>query len=221
MTHQNYEQRVEGTKKILDRREDLSDFLFHFTKGHNAYETLCNILHDGKLIDISNRGYICFTEAPLGMLLPMFDYFQSHYPNNPKYAPYGIGVNKRVVFEKGVRPVIYGSKEEKFLLDKSIHWRFEEMNFPIPDYSWLREWRIHKHEIVFSPQGIMVITMTDDEQLTLCHKLKDYTPKGYTENDGAFFDIEREYFGVSMEEIKRLNSKHDLKELLISQKEEM
>ena len=145
----------------------------------------------------------------------------TRYPDNPKYAPYGIGVNKRAFFEKGGRPVIYGSKKEKFLLDKSIHWRFEEMNLPILDYSWLREWRIQKHEIALSPKGIMVITKTDDEQLTLCHKLKDYTPKEYTENDGAFIDIEREYFGVSMEGIKRFNSKHDLKELLIYQKEEM
>ena len=217
----NRDRKIIGTQRILDLREDMSDYLFHFTKGPDAFETLCKILSDGKLIDINNRGYISFTESPLSMLQPMLEYFVSKYPKNPKYAPYGIGINKRLFFDNGGRPVIYGSKDEKQLLDRSIEWRFEEMNLPIPNYSWLREWRIQKHEITFSPKEIIVITMTDDEQLVLCHKIKDYTPEWYTENDGAFFDIEREYYGVSMEGIKLFNSKHDLKELLISQKEEM
>lgn len=221
MTHRNYIQKVEGRNKIVDSREDMSDFLFHFTKGPNSFETLCKILSDGKLIDINNTGCICFTEAPLSMLQPMFDYFLRAYPENPQYAPYGIGINKRSFFEKGGRPVIYGSKEEKLLLDKSIQWRFEEMNLPIPDFSWLREWRIQRHEIKFSPRGILVITNTEDEQTQLCHKLIDNTPEYYSEKDGAFIDIEREYLGVSMESLRDFNSKHDLIELLLSQLEDM
>ena len=107
------------------------------------------------------------------------------------------------------------------LLDPSIRWRFEEMNLPIPDFSWLREWRINKPNIKFSPKGILVITNTEDEQMTLCHKLIDNTPEDYLENDGAFIDIEREYLGISMERLKDFNSKHDLLDLLMSQLDEM
>ena len=67
----------------------------------------------------------------------------------------------------------------------------------------------------------MVITKTDGEQCELCHKLIDNTPDWYKEKDGAFFDIEREYYGVSLEQIRQFNSKRDLTELLISQKEDM
>ena len=221
MTHRSYIQKLEGRNKIVDSREDMSDFLFHFTKGPNSYETLCKILSDGKLIDINNTGFICFTEAPLSMLQPMFEYFMRQYLDNPKFAPYGIGVSKKKFFELGGRPVIYGTKEEKDLLDPSIHWRFEEMNLPIPDFSWLREWRINKREIKFSPKGILVITNTEDEQTTLCHKLIDNTPEDYFENDGAFIDIERGYPGVSMEKLKDFNSKHDLLDLLMSQLDQM
>lgn len=86
---------VDGVKKIIDTREDLSDFLFHFTKGPNGLETLCKILNSGKMIDMNKSGYICFTEAPLSMVEPMLTYFSRQFPLNPKYAPYGIGISKR------------------------------------------------------------------------------------------------------------------------------
>ena len=222
MNNVNYcERSKEGTKRILDLREDISDFLFHFTKGANAFEDLCEILSSGKLIDIKKRGFICFTEAPLRMLQPMLDYFSTRYPEKPMYAPYGIGINKYSFFDIGGRPVIYGKEEERELLDDSIKWRFEKMNDPILNYSWLREWRINKSELPFSRNGIMVITKMEEEQALLCHKLIDNTPAWYTEKDGAFFDIERDYFGVSMEEISRFNSKHDLLKQLLTQNDEM
>ena len=212
---------MEGIKRITNLREDMSDFLFHFTKGPNAFETLCGILEEGKLRDTNNRGYLCFTETPLSLLIPLFEYFTKRYPGNPMYAPYGIGVKKSRFFELGGRPVIYGKEEEKQFLDKSIQWRFEEMRLPYRDFSWLREWRIKRNKLSFSNSGIMVITKTNEEQLLLCHKLVDNTPKDYKENDGAFFDIEREYLGVSMEDIISFNSKNDLINLLVAQQEEM
>ena len=47
---------------ILASREDISDYLFHFTKGKNAFETLTAILNDGILKDVNNQGYLCFSE---------------------------------------------------------------------------------------------------------------------------------------------------------------
>lgn len=217
----NPNNRLEGIRRILDCREDMSDYLFHFTKGPNAFETLCKILTDGKLVDINNRGFLCFTEAPLSLLQPMFHYFMYRFPYNPKYAPYGIGVSKKHFFELGGRPVIYGTMEEKQLLPDSLEWRFEEMNLPIPDFSWLREWRIKRQQLSFSNTGIIVITNSEEEQTLLCHKLVDNTPEDYSENDGAFIDIEREWIGVSMESIRDFNSKHDLWELILSQLEDM
>lgn len=212
---------MNGIKRIINLREDMSDFLFHFTKGQNAFDTLGEILKDGQLRDINNRGYFCFTETPLSLLVPLFEYFTKEYPNNPMFAPYGIGVKKSTFFALGGRPVIYGKKKEENLLDESIRWRFEEMRLPYRDFSWLREWRIKGDKLSFSNTGIMVITKTNEEQSLLCCRLVDNAPKDYEGNDGAFVDIEREYLGVSMEDIISFNSKDDLIDLLISQQEEI
>ncbi len=57
-------------QEILKSREDLSDYVFHFCKRHNAKEILKTILSEQKLRDISNKGYICFSESPITMLPP-------------------------------------------------------------------------------------------------------------------------------------------------------
>lgn len=49
---------------ILQSREDISDYVFHFCKKHNAKETLEKILSENKIRDISDKGYICFQRAP-------------------------------------------------------------------------------------------------------------------------------------------------------------
>lgn len=41
------------TKKIMDTREDVSNFLFHLTKEPDAQMTLDKILCDGKLIAVN------------------------------------------------------------------------------------------------------------------------------------------------------------------------
>ena len=43
--------RKDGIKNIMNKREDLSVFLFHFIKGPNAFETLSKILRDGAIKD--------------------------------------------------------------------------------------------------------------------------------------------------------------------------
>ena len=60
------------SKKIREQRDDLSPFLFHYTKGREAFEILLSIIDEKKLK--SEKGYICFTEAPLATSLRMFDY---------------------------------------------------------------------------------------------------------------------------------------------------
>lgn len=194
-----YEERVSGVNQILDIRQDMTKFLFHFTKGPHAFETLCKIISSKKLKDINDNGQICFTEAPLNFLIPLFKYFEDSYPHDPMYAPYGIGFSKKSIFKAGGRPVIYGLEEEKALLSEDIHWRFQKMDFPIPNYSWLREWRINKKSINLNPKNFFIITKTKEENLLLTHRMVDNSPSNY-DNDGAFI-IEREYIGISLDEI--------------------
>ncbi len=90
--------------KILQSREDISDYVFHFTKHHNAKETLSNILEEESIKDIKNSGYICFSESPLPLLPSMFQLFKKY--KEPMYAPYGIGIRKDIFWKMGGRPVI-------------------------------------------------------------------------------------------------------------------
>ena len=46
--------------EILKSREDLSDYLYHFTKGAYAKQTLLKIADDKALKDVGNKGVICF-----------------------------------------------------------------------------------------------------------------------------------------------------------------
>ena len=54
----NYKMVNSTLKAILAAREDISDYLFHFTRGSKAFETLLRILADGELKDIKRNGYI-------------------------------------------------------------------------------------------------------------------------------------------------------------------
>ena len=196
----------ETLKTILETRYDLSDYLFHFTKGEGAKETLTQILTDKKIKDINKQGRICFTEAPLPSLVKMFDVFARY--KSPMYAPYGVAVLKKDLFELGARPVIYGPENEKHLIDSSIHWRYESYLPNSRDFSWLREWRVtsdvdldnHKH---------FVITNTKLEELD--HSFEE----GEIEVDGCIDDrqfwphyyckYKREWKSISIETIRELS----------------
>ncbi len=102
-------------QNIRLKREDLSDYLYHFTKNANAFNTLKKILGEGKLRDVGNAGVICFTDAPFPVLINMFDIFRPFY--DPMYAPYGVAIKKTSLFEAGARPVIYCSSDERLLID--------------------------------------------------------------------------------------------------------
>lgn len=49
---------------IIASREDISEYLFHFTKGKEAISTLKNILSQQSLKK-GEKNPICFTETPL------------------------------------------------------------------------------------------------------------------------------------------------------------
>lgn len=208
-------------KAILAEREDISDYLFHFTKGRHAFDILLKILTDGELKDIKRNGYICFTEAPLTALYNMFQIFD-RYPE-PMYAPYGVGIKKDVLYDLGCRPVIYGTNEDFETFPKHLYWRCVEYIPNCIDYSWLREWRLKMKELKIPIDNSIVITQTDKEQLELMQCTDEFDFDGDID-DGEFHGyatcgFERKYKGVSMEDIKEVCnlSKSDLYKLLIKQ----
>ena len=210
------------TLKIIKKlREDISEYLFHFTKGEDAFETLQKILDEGKLRSFNDDRYICFTESPITMLCGFFKYVERTYSTPTIIAPYGIGIKKDILFLKGARPVIYGTRDEKKLLPEKLQWRHVNMNLPEYDFSWLREWRIKCNSIRFKPEHVIVITRTKDEQLLL-HKVIIDNPDNYPEIDESMIDFQRIYKGVSLEELDNdVKNKHDLALSLENQEEEI
>ena len=207
---------------ILASREDISDYLFHFTKGKKAFETLGAILNDGKIKDVNKRGYLCFTEAPLTALYSMFQIFERY--DSPMYAPYGIGIKKDLLYNEGCRPVIYGTKEDFDTIPKHLYWRCEEYVPDTRDYSWLREWRIKSASYNLSVDCI-IITKTEYEQILLMKDTCDSFDFDGDIEDGEYHGyvtsgFERMYKGVSMEEIRNVCtlSKVGLEKILSTQK---
>ena len=150
-------------------RTDISKYLIHFTKGdtlEDAFETFKKIINEQQLRGSNTwiRGCyncVCFSEAPLqslkdGLVNPDF------YSN---YSPFGIMVEKKWLFERGGRPVIYQPDEEFELLPESHKWRhmrYEPNNNPPIDFSWEREWRIHCDSLRFDHSVASIVVQNSD-----------------------------------------------------------
>jgi len=151
-------------------RADISDKLVHFTSPgddwEEAYRRLKSILSSQRIIagneKVKGRHLcVCFTEAPLlslhgGLLNPT---------NYSRYSPFGVIFDKKWVFEKGGRPVIYQSEAEYYDLPESLRWRhvrYEPANSPAIDFSWEREWRIPCTELQFRSNEAAIIVPTSD-----------------------------------------------------------
>lgn len=197
--------------KIIASREDISDYLFHFTKGSNAFDTLIKIVDDKQLKDVNNNGVICFTEAPVSLLKNMFAIFSSY--TEPMYSPYGVAIKKQDLFQLGARPVIYGTIEEKEQLPDTMKWRFEEYIPNIKDFTWLREWRIRKSIVDLTPQNSFIVTNTKEEYEVIAFNDENITD---IDMDGCVADgqfcgtaigyFERGFKGISIEDIDELNN---------------
>lgn len=135
-------------------RDDLSDKLIHLTKGtwSQAADMFRKILDQKKLLGGTGGiqdeiKCICFSEAPISKLAHILAYGDRV---NFRYAPFGVMVDKRWLFEKGGRPVIYQREEEYKLLhaDQAYrHKRYEPDDPNVDDLSWEREWRIQTDEL--------------------------------------------------------------------------
>lgn len=210
--------------KIIQSREDISNYLFHFTKGDKASEVLSSIIKCQKILDIKRRGYICFTETPVTLLTNMFKLFSDY--NKPMYAPYGIAVKKDWLFEQGARPVIYGLPKEKVIFPQSVQWRFVNYRPNVHDFSWLREWRIRNEIVQLSYENCFIIVPTSYECETFAFSDNmDFDIDGCIE-DGIFHGSVEGYFSrsykcISLEDITNLKSlsKNELDSLINKQKQ--
>ena len=212
--------------KIIGSREDISDYLFHFTKGTSAIDSLDSIIQNRAIRDINGSGVICFTEVPILMVNKMFELFEFY--SEPMYARNGIGIRKEYLYNLGARPVIYGTDEEKCLLHDDIKWRFEKYIPNIRDFSWLREWRIKACKVCLEDKLDFFIITNTSEELTAftfdSENIGNIEFDGDVEDGGefhgyAYTSIPRNNRGISFEGIRSLNllSKHEVHKLLSEQ----
>lgn len=198
--------------KILGIKSDMSDWLLHFTKGHdlNAMKILVKILNNQYLKPgEKSKGVISFTESPVYAYKDVFSIFEK-YPR-PMYSPYGIAVPKRLVFQKGGRHAIYGTKEDLKHLSEDIKWRFVEYDIDKDktDYTWQREWRINVGEdgcFPISPKECFVILKSKDDELgiTFDEEPIPIIEIGDDGSDGSYMTFPRKWKSLTLEELDTL-----------------
>lgn len=151
------------------QRPDISEYLIHFTSGatdNEAYSRLCNIVDERCLNGSANKikgqfNCVCFSEAPIQAL-------SAGLVNDRgllRYSLFGVIFNKKWIFSRGGRPVIYQTDEEFVLLPDEIAWRHMryEPNAATPvDFTWEREWRINTGRLEFSPSVAGIVFLDFD-----------------------------------------------------------
>lgn len=169
-------------------RRDLGHLLFHFTRTPDrqpgaptsALWNLSNILRAGVLRGGTGKikgahVCVCFTEAPIAELAAVFALIGAQHKD--RYEPYGIGVSKSWLFERGGRPVIYQSAREYDLLPDALKHRHVTYD-PAKeiDFTWEREWRVHAAELKLSPAHAVVVVPTRDEAYGLMYDHAEEEP---------------------------------------------
>jgi hypothetical protein len=144
-------------------RSDLSSKLIHLTRtvdGLSAEERFRRILAEGRLLGSRRdvRGgfaVVAFTEAPIGSLASVLAIAREQ---QMRYTPLGVMVDKRWLYERGGRPVIYQSNVEFDELPQSkqhLHVRYEPDKGI--DYSWEREWRVKADSLELNPEQTTIV----------------------------------------------------------------
>lgn len=166
-------------------RRDLASIVIHWTKAsgggvgfsskleprRDARNVLNQILGDGVLL--GGNGYIkgshtcvCFTEAPLVEMAAVFASVElAGQQNMLRYQPYGIGVPKEWLFQRGGRPVIYQPDDEYEKLPEELRWRHCRFEPPDIDFTWEREWRVFTDRLFLNSTQTLVFVPTEMEAL--------------------------------------------------------
>ena len=161
-------------------RNDITNRLVHLTKGtttdaskhrEEAFVSFVQILRDGKLKagDGFIRGSykcVCFSEAPVNTLAHLLSYKDSGVF---KYQPYGVMFTKEYIYEQGGRPVIYGPDSDFDLLPDDLKYRYVKFKLGggDVDFTWEREWRLHKSELVIDPKLVTLVVPNRDAKEVL------------------------------------------------------
>lgn len=149
-------------------RTDLSSKLIHLTRtvgDLSAEKRFARILSEKTLLGSANdvRGnfnVVAFTEAPISILASIL---ANAKILDMRYAPLGFMVDKKWLYERGGRPVIYETHQEYEDLPDSkkyLHVRYEPHRNA--DYSWEREWRIKTDHLKLDPAITTVIVPNRD-----------------------------------------------------------
>ena len=184
--------------KRISRRSDISMGLVHLTKENetlNAFQVLMKILQEQKLIGSINQvvngspqGFICgndpvvcFQDVPLfsvseNILLEQQIRQETKSPKI-RYSDFGLRFDKRYIFEKGGRPVIYEKTETaKGFLPPEEYWRIVRLDLDnsdnIVDWTHEREWRI-KGDFNFELNQVEILLSNQDSVkkfYTYCEK---------------------------------------------------
>ncbi|WP_044527077.1 hypothetical protein [Francisella philomiragia] len=135
----------------MQKRLDISDTLIHFIRAETkeaAFSKLLEIIDSGILKGSSNMikgsyNCVCFTETPVAIIKK--DGF-----NRMQFQDFGIIFNKKDLFTKGARPVIYQTDEEYEFLADQIKWKHVKYDLSTQnkvDWTHEREWRIKTDSI--------------------------------------------------------------------------
>lgn len=202
--------------EIRNKRKDLTPYLLHFIKGNNTPKAILSKILTEECLR-SDQGVICFTEAPLTSCKEMFD-LMKQYPR-PMYTEFGIGLPRDLLYNLGARNIIYGKGEELKLFPEDVQWRCLEFEPKSYDFTWLREWRLHKSVFDFSQyrNDVFVITPTDCDLIEFTIPYDIDAEYEYEAGDDPTFNAwssgYRTWKGISMEEIVKRNLRDDIEVL--------
>ncbi len=169
---------IKDWSRRIAERSDLSSGLVHLTRENNekdVFGVLYDILSSRKLIgSTTDSGFICgkysavcFQDTPLTSICQNVFFEQKKWENDKtqkiRYRAFGLYFNKKYLYEKGARPVIYDKIEDaKKYLSKDEWWRIVNMNLSddknIIDWSHEREWRL-KGDLDFEFNELTLLTI--------------------------------------------------------------
>lgn len=148
-------------RKRFKYRLDLSSRVTHLTKGKNneeAFHNLINILEERRIKGSkTENGFICgkipavcLQDAPLMAIAENLQYektLRDMEHQKIRYLGFGIRFQKKLIYEKQGRPVIYDeTNEAKAYLPEKEWWRIVKLDLlnkeHITDWTHEREWRV-------------------------------------------------------------------------------
>lgn len=175
-------------------RPDISPYLIHLTKNtikdddYSAFDNLVSILKNGCIWGSGNEGYVkgknkatCFMDIPFISLKYIINEENSD-PDNPRYEPYGIFINKKFAYRKGCRPVLYLSNKEVIALKIPDDELWRVVRFEVVNGKWIswiheREWRYNGEEFKL-PLRVGILIKTPNEARKLQNMINN-NPKDF------------------------------------------